>query len=218
MAGKGCRPDRALLIVFRKAEPSHAVSAHFDDHAAHLAVEFVFIGRADHGLVASAHGFQDLAEPLVFLLCPPALGDVVQVCGDDGLPAHASGENIHIRGQGLPIAAKAFNLEAISWHRRASLGFANGLGDGLPQRLRQLACFDAASQEFRCGPGEQCLGGAIEDNHPAVQIHPDIRFNRAADDFAKPGIAIVVLRCVQVPAPPPLFSMRQRNKKGSGVP
>ena len=106
MAGKGCRPDRALLIVFRKAEPSHAVSAHFDDHAAHLAVEFVFIGRADHRLVAGAHGFQDLAEPLVFLLCPPALGDVVQVCGDDGLPAHAGGKTSASAARGCPSPRK----------------------------------------------------------------------------------------------------------------
>ena len=99
---------------------------------AHLAVEFVFIGRPDHRLVAGLYGFQDLAEPLVFLFsCPPALDDVVQMCGDDGLFGPVPvGKDIRFRGQVVAARHASFQSRAISCTWPASLGFANGPGDG----------------------------------------------------------------------------------------
>ena len=192
------RPDGAFFVALHKPDPGHAVAAEFHGHAAHFLEKLVLIGRADHGLVASTHGSEDLAEPLVLFLRRAALGDVVQVNSDERLFASAGGKDMRIRGQSLPVAAQGFDFQAFSY-RRAGGSFANGIADGPPQFVRQPAVLNRASEKRRSRTAKQGLGGRVEHDHIAQQVHADIGVRRAADDRR---FAVVLLCFLHVPASP----------------
>ena len=183
-------PDTAFFIVVHQSDPGHAVAAELDRNAAHFLVKLVLIGSAEHGLVAGAHGPEDLTEPLVLFLRRPTLGDVVQVNGDERFLASAGGEDMRVRGQCLPIAAQGFDFKALPYRRDATANFADGFGDGTPQSLGQPAVVDSPFQKRGGGTAKQDLRSRVEHYDLALQVHADIGIGRAADDVPEPGLAV----------------------------